>query len=124
MQLLQVAQRVTDMDRAVAFYERLLGAPPAARFDPPGLAFFELGPVRLMLDTNAPPAMLYLRVDDIAGAVDRLRERDVGIVTEPHVIFSHDDDRLGPAGTDEWQAFFHDSEGNLVGLVSQTARSA
>ena len=123
MQLLQVVQRVTDMDRAVAFYERLLGARPVARFDPPGLAFFALGPVRLMLDANAPPALLYLRVEDIAGAVDRVRERDVEIVTEPHIIFSHEDARLGPAGTDEWQAFVRDSEGNLVGLVSQTARS-
>ncbi|MDX6521337.1 MAG: hypothetical protein QOF08_1942, partial [Gaiellales bacterium] len=28
---------------------------------------------------------------------------------------------LGPAGHDEWQAFIKDSEGNLVGLVSQYA---
>ncbi len=34
-------------------------------------------------------------------------------------IFTHDDDRLGPAGTAEWQAFVRDSEGNLVGLVEQ-----
>jgi methylmalonyl-CoA/ethylmalonyl-CoA epimerase len=34
------------------------------------------------------------------------------------VIFHHDDDALGPAGHDEWQAFIRDSEGNLVGLVS------
>ena len=38
---------------------------------------------------------------------------------EPHVIFTHDDDRLGPTGTAEWQAFVRDSEGNLVGLVEQ-----
>jgi methylmalonyl-CoA/ethylmalonyl-CoA epimerase len=35
------------------------------------------------------------------------------------VIFSHTDDSLGLAGTDEWQAFVRDSEGNLLGLVSQ-----
>ena len=38
---------------------------------------------------------------------------------EPHVIFSHSDDTLGPAGTDEWMAFVRDSEGNMVGLVEQ-----
>ncbi|TWH30512.1 hypothetical protein [Isoptericola variabilis] len=37
--------------------------------------------------------------------------------SEPHVIFTHADDSLGPAGADEWQAFVRDSEGNLVGLV-------
>ena len=42
------------------------------------------------------------------------------IETEPHVIFSHSDDSLGPAGTDEWMAFFRDSEDNLVGLVSHS----
>ena len=121
MHLLQIAQRVTDMDRAVAFYTRLLGAPPSGRFDPPGLAFFALGPVRLLLDTNVPSCLVYLRVGNIGEAIERLRDEDVKIVTEPHVIFSHDDDRLGPAGTDEWQAFVRDSEGNLLGLVSQVA---
>ncbi len=55
----------------------------------------------------------------MGGAIERLRNDGVEIVTKPHVIFRHDDDRLGPAGTDEWQAFVRDSEGNLVGLVSQ-----
>ena len=40
---------------------------------------------------------------------------------EPHVIFRHDDATLGPAGTDEWQAFVRDPDGNLVGLVEQRA---
>ncbi len=57
----------------------------------------------------------------MSEVIDRLRDEGIEIVTEPHVIFSHDDDRLGPAGTDEWQAFFRDSEGNLVGLVSQVS---
>ena len=61
--------------------------------------------------------MLYLEVDDVRAAVDRLRH-DVEITTEPHEIFTHEDDRLGPAGTTEWQAFFTDSEGNTVALVS------
>jgi methylmalonyl-CoA/ethylmalonyl-CoA epimerase len=34
------------------------------------------------------------------------------------VIFTHHDDKLGPAGHDEWQAFILDSEGNTVGLVA------
>jgi methylmalonyl-CoA/ethylmalonyl-CoA epimerase len=46
----------------------------------------------------------------------------LAIEKEPHVIFTHDDDTLGPAGTDEWMTFIRDSEGNLLGLVSQEER--
>lgn len=119
MHLLQVAQRITDMDRAVAFYSGLLGAPPTGGFDPPGLTFFAIGPVRLLLEAGAPSSLVYLQVDDVDGTIAHLRSDGVEIVTEPHVIFRHENDRLGPAGTDEWQAFIRDSEGNLVGLVSQ-----
>ena len=42
----------------------------------------------------------------------------VDIVAHPHVIFRHEDDTLGPADHEEWQAFIKDSEGNTVGLVA------
>ena len=117
MRLVQVALRAADLDRAAAFYSTLLDAEPTGRFEPPGLLFFDLDGTRLLLDGNAPSSMLYLEVDDVRAAVDRLRH-DVEITTEPHEIFTHEDDRLGPAGTTEWQAFFTDSEGNTVALVS------
>lgn len=118
MELLQVAQHATDLDRAAEFYTRLLGSPPSAVFDPPGLLFFTLGGTRLLLDGNAPSALLYLRVDSVRDTVKRLRADGVAIESEPHVIFTHSDERLGPAGMAEWQAFLRDSEGNLVGLAS------
>lgn len=114
-----MAQRVEDLERASAFYADLLGVAPAATYDPPGLVFFDLDGVRLMLERNAPAAMLYLNVPDMDTTLDRLRRNGVVVENEPHVIFSHADDTLGPAGTDEWQAFIRDSEGNLVGLVEQ-----
>ena len=120
--LVQVAQRAEDLARAAAFYGDLLGVEPAATFDPPGLMFFDLDGTRLLLDRGAPSALVYLRVSDIDGTVERLRGRGVRVETEPHVIFGHDDDTLGPAGTDEWMAFVEDSEGNLVGLVEQRPR--
>jgi methylmalonyl-CoA/ethylmalonyl-CoA epimerase len=119
MRLVQVAQRAEDLERATAFYADLLGVPPSATYDPPGLVFFDLDGTRLMLEGNAPAAMLYLSVDDIDATLERLRGNGVTVESEPHVIFSHADDTLGPAGTDEWQAFVRDSEGNLVGLVEQ-----
>ncbi|MEO6412976.1 MAG: VOC family protein [Pedococcus sp.] len=122
--LAQVAQHAEDLDRAEAFYERLLGSPPLARFDPPGLLFFGLGDgTRLLLESAASSAMLYLAVDDVATRIEELRADGVLIESEPHVIFSHTDDTLGPAGSNEWMAFIRDSEGNLVGLVSHAPRA-
>ena len=123
MGLVQIAQHADDLERASAFYAALLAAEPLATYDPPGLVFFDLGGVRLLLDRVAPSALHYLRVDDIDAAVARARARGVEVDTEPHVIFGHEDDTLGPAGTDEWMAFVRDSEGNLVGLVEQRPRA-
>ena len=118
MELVQIAQRAEDLPRAIAFYERLLGIPVAAQFDPPGLAFFVLGKTRLLLDLNAPRSLIYLGVDDVKTTLDELRASGVTIQAEPEVIFSHLDNRIGRAGTDEWMAFITDSEGNTIGLVS------
>jgi methylmalonyl-CoA/ethylmalonyl-CoA epimerase len=119
MDLLQVTQHADDLDRAAAFYTHLLGAEPVARYDPPGLLFFTLGEVRLLIEKAAAPSVLYLRVDNVRRKVEELRADGVAIHAEPHLIFAHDTDALGPAGTEEWHAFNTDSEGNLVGLVSQ-----
>ena len=119
MILHQVAQKADDLERAVAFYTRLIGDPPIAIFDPPGLAFFRLGNTRLLIERNAPSALIYLRVDDVRVTIERLRADGVTITAEPHVIFSDAAGTFGPAGADEWMAFINDSEGNLVGLASQ-----
>jgi methylmalonyl-CoA/ethylmalonyl-CoA epimerase len=117
MRLVQVAQHADDLPRAAAFYSALVGAQPTAMFDPPGLLFFDLDGVRLLLDRAAPSALLYLHVDDVRAAIERLAD-GTEVVSAPHVIFTHEDATLGPAGHDEWQAFVKDSEGNTVGLIS------
>lgn len=117
--LTQVAQHAEDLDRAAAFYSVLLRAEPAGRFDPPGLLFFDLDGTRLLLERSAPSAILYFTSEDIDGDIARLVDAGAVLDTEPHVIFTHEDDALGIAGTDEWQAFLLDPEGNLFGLVEQ-----
>jgi methylmalonyl-CoA/ethylmalonyl-CoA epimerase len=117
--LRQVAQRVEDIDRAVHFYEEVLGVRLLGRFDPPGFAFFDLGGVRLLLEGGAPPALLYLQVPDVEAAATALQARGVVFEGEPHVIFTDDGGLFGPSGGEEWMAFFRDSEGNLVGLSSR-----
>ena len=118
MDVFQVAQHADDLDRAREFYSWLLESEPTGHFDPPGLLFFQVGATRLLLDRVAPTSLVYLRVDDVRTTIERCRERGVSVESEPHVIFSHEDDSLGPAGMDEWMAFVTDSEGNTVGLVS------
>jgi methylmalonyl-CoA/ethylmalonyl-CoA epimerase len=122
MPLVQVAQRADDLARATAFYTALLGTGPTASYDPPGLVFFDLGGTRLLVERGAPSATIYLGVDDVDAALERARAAGAQVESEPHVIFSHEDDTLGPAGTDEWHAFVRDSEGNLVGLIEQRPR--
>ncbi|GAA1998883.1 methylmalonyl-CoA epimerase [Microbacterium pumilum] len=117
MRLQQIAQHAEDLGRAADFYRVLLEAEPLARFDEPGLLFFELDGVRLLLDRNAPTSLIYLYVDNVHETLERLGGL-ADVVSHPHVIFHHHDDTLGPAEHDEWQAFIRDSEGNTVGLIA------
>lgn len=55
----QIAQHAEDLERASAFYTLLLGADPIGVFDPPGLVFFDLGGMRLLLELGAPSATSY-----------------------------------------------------------------
>lgn len=117
MRLVQIAQHADDLQRAADFYTVLLGTGPRALFDPPGLLFFDLEGVRLLLDRNAPSSLIYLHVDNVHEALERL-DGLTDVVSHPHVIFTHEDDALGPEGHQEWQAFIRDSEGNTIGLVA------
>ena len=118
MRAVQIAQYAADLERATAFYTDLLGAGPVASFDPPGLVFFDLDGQRLLLDGGAPSALHYYQVDDVEAVVERLRAAGATVESEPHVIFTHRDGSLGPAGTEEVHAFVRDTEGNLVGLIA------
>ena len=115
----QVAQHVDDLGRAVTFYRDMLGLPLIATFDPPGLAFFDLGGARLLLEAGAPSALLYLRVDDIDRRFDEMGAAGVTFEDEPHLIHRDDDGRFGPARNEEWMTFFRDSEQNLLALVER-----
>ena len=115
----QVAQRAEDLDRAVDFYRDALEVPFIARFDPPGLAFFDLGNTRLLLNRGSPSALLYLDVEDIEASSRALAGRGVELVGEPHRIHRDEEGLFGPAGTEEWMVFFRDSEQNLLALVER-----
>lgn len=117
----QVALRAPDLDVAVAYYRDVVGLRLLARFDPPGLAFLDLGGgTRLLLEGAAPASMLYLRVEDIDAAFAAWSGADgAEAVSEPHVIHVDADGAFGPAGHEEWMAFVRDPAGNLLGLAQQ-----
>jgi catechol 2,3-dioxygenase-like lactoylglutathione lyase family enzyme len=113
----QIARRVESLDRARAFWRDTLGVPELYTF--PGLAFFALGPTRLMLretGTRDEADILYLHVPDLAAAHAELSKRGACFSGAPHMIHRH------PDGTEEWMAFFKDDEGRDLALHSITLR--
>lgn len=117
-QIGQIALHADDLDRAVAFYRDTLGM----RFlfqVPPGLAFFDCGGIRLMIDAikekelpERISSMLYYKVGDLSAVYEALVSRGVSFESKPHLIAKMPDHEL-------WMAFFRDSERNLVGLMSE-----
>ncbi|HWT12413.1 MAG TPA: VOC family protein [Allosphingosinicella sp.] len=116
--LAQVAIPVHDLERAKRFYGERLGL--AHLFDaPPGLAFFQCGQTRLMLSQPEGPetagsSILYYAVGDSKEAQARLAADGVVFEEEARCIA-----RVG--GRDVWLAVCRDSEGNLIGLMSEQA---
>ncbi|MCU1303773.1 MAG: methylmalonyl-CoA epimerase [Candidatus Sulfotelmatobacter sp.] len=113
----QIAVNTKDVERAAMFYEEKLGLKLLFKA-PPGLAFFDCGGVRLMLERPAKPefdhpsSVLYFAVADIQAAYGKLKESGVRFEDEPHLIA-----RM-PAH-DLWMTFFRDPEGNLLALMSE-----
>lgn len=114
----QVAIKAVDLDASIAFYRDTLGANLIAKFDPPGIAFFDFDGIRVMLDKNASETTVYYRVDDLDAALTDV-EATVEITSPPHMIFPDNDGLFGPAGEGEWMAFITDPAGNLVGLAAR-----
>ncbi len=120
----QVALRANDLDASVAFYRDVLGATFMARFDPPGLAFFDCDGVRLMLDRNAARGTVYFHVEDVDAAAGELSDRGVVLDSGPVLIHRDDAGTFGPAGSEEWMAFFKDPAGNTLAVATRKSPSA
>jgi methylmalonyl-CoA/ethylmalonyl-CoA epimerase len=116
----QIAINAHDVERAAAFYQDALGLKLLFRAGP-GLAFFDCGGVRLMLtrpekpEFDHPGSILYFAVPDIQAAYTKMKEGGVRFEGEPHVI-------ARMPNHDLWMVFFRDSEGNLMGLMSEVAK--
>lgn len=117
----QIALTVQDLDRATAFYKETLGLPLLFQF--PGLAFFNLHGIRLMLSRGEGEpkephgTVLYFKTDNLPAGFAVLKERGVTVLSEPHLIAKMPDHEL-------WMAFFRDGEGNTFALMSEVRPTA
>lgn len=117
----QIALVVEDLSRATAFYRDKLGL--SFLFQAGDMAFFACGDLRLMLTLPevegaraGANSILYFTVADLEAAYQSFAAKGVEFVDAPHLIANMDT-------YDLWMAFCHDSEGNLLGLMSEVARN-
>jgi len=117
----QIAINVHDLNRATAFYRDKLGLP--LLFAVGNLAFFDCGGVRLMLsfpekpEFDHPSSILYFTVPEIGAAHRQMLASGVQFEDEPHLI-------ARMPNHDLWMTHFHDSEQNLLALMSEVPRPA
>ena len=116
----QIALSVTDLPRATAFYRDTLGL--KLLFEVPGMSFFDVEGVRLMLSASGGKpggrdTVFYFKVDDAGQAHADLSGKGVRFEQPPHVI--------GRTPTSEVMlAFCTDPDGNLLGLMSDRPLAA
>ena len=68
--------------------------------------------MRALRDSERAASVIYYKVDDISAAHETLAGRGVRFRDQPH--------RIARLPThDLWMVFLDDSEGNLVGLMSE-----
>jgi methylmalonyl-CoA/ethylmalonyl-CoA epimerase len=120
LRLGQIQVRAHDVERASTFYQDVLGLKLLFKA-PLGLAFFDCGGVRLMIDSpekpefDHPSSILYFAVPDIRAAHAQMKQSGVRFEDEPHLIAAMPDHDL-------WMTFFRDSEDNLMALMSEVKR--
>jgi methylmalonyl-CoA/ethylmalonyl-CoA epimerase len=116
----QIAITVRQLARAVEFYRDTLGLP--FLFQSGHMAFFDCGGVRLMLSysenvESTYNSIIYYRTGNIREASAQLASKGVQFEAEPRMIAKMPDHDL-------WMAFFRDSEGNLLALMSEVRTPA
>jgi methylmalonyl-CoA/ethylmalonyl-CoA epimerase len=111
----QLHVSVSDLEASRRFYRDVLGLQHL--FDAPGMAFFDVGGVRLYLaqpedERFRSRPVVYYRVDDVESAFAGLVERGAPVVAKPHVV--HDD---GTAAL--WMGFVADPDGTPVAVMEE-----
>jgi catechol 2,3-dioxygenase-like lactoylglutathione lyase family enzyme len=113
----QIHISVTDLDRSLDFYTRILGIPLLFRVPGRPMAFLASGDVRLYLGVPERPeftsrVLLYFRVDDIDAEYERLVATGVPFQGPPRVVHQDQASRL-------WMASFSDPDGHPLVLMQE-----
>ena len=116
----QIAVSVKDLDVSTAFYRDKLGLKLLFQA-PPGLSFFDIDGVWLMLSKESerepaqPGSVLYFDVRDIKAVHAELAQRGVEFADKPHCVVD--------MGTYElWINSFKDPDGTLLALREEVAK--
>ena len=112
----QIAVPIKNVERAIEFYKEVLGLP--LLFNTENMAFFDCNGQRLLLSLPETDefancsSVLYFQVEDIKKSVEKLIEKGVSFIDQPHVVA-----KMG--NTETWMTFFKDTEGNTHALMSE-----
>lgn len=117
----QVAITVSEAARSTAFYRDAVGLPFLFGAGP-SLAFFAIGPTRLMLSAGegelrpGSGTVLYLKVPDIVTTHAEMVARGIVFVDTPHLVAPMPDHDL-------WMCFFRDPDQHLWGLMAELPKA-
>lgn len=112
----QIGIPVTDLERAIPFYQEQLGLP--LLFNTDTMAFFDCNGVRLLLSIPEneqfahPSSVIYFQVERIKDKYRELLAKGVSFLDEPHIVA-----KIGQ--TETWMTFFKDTEDNTLAFISE-----
>jgi len=111
----QVHIEVENINRAVDFYQNVLGLEVLMHFPDQNMAFIQCGKSRFYLSKNDNPeyqskAFIYYNSNDLESDFEKLKHHKVDIIKEPTVIHKTD-------SQESWLCAFNDSEGNVLHLM-------
>lgn len=112
----QIGIPVTDLERAIPFYQEQLGLP--ILFNTDTMAFFDCNGVRLLLSIPEneqfahPSSAIYFQVERIKDKYRELLAKGVSFLDEPHIVA-----KIGQ--TETWMTVFKDTEDNTLAFISE-----
>lgn len=112
----QIAVPIKNVERAIEFYKEVLEL--SLLFNTENMAFFDCNGQRLLLSLPVKDefanssSVIYFQVEDIKKSVEKLIEKGVSFIDQPHVVA-----KMG--NTETWMTFFKDTEGNTHALMCE-----
>ena len=125
MSRVQLALTVTDVDKAVDFYEKLFGVTAAKK--QPGYANFAIAdpPLKLVLIEGATPGLNHLgvevwTVDEVRAATERLAAEGFGTRPEQGACCYAEQDKVWVTGPDQERWEYYTVLGDAPAMACDT----